>query len=41
MEKKNTFFCLFQALGMPKEAIVCYERALQVRPDYAMAYGEL
>lgn len=38
--EKNVFFCLFQALGMPQEAIVCYQRALQVRPDYAMAYGE-
>ncbi|EOY05087.1 Tetratricopeptide repeat (TPR)-like superfamily protein isoform 2 [Theobroma cacao] len=26
---------------MPQEAIVCYQRALQVRPDYAMAYGNL
>lgn len=30
----------FQALAMPQEAIMCYQRALQVRPDYAMAFGE-
>lgn len=25
---------------MPQEAIVCYQRALQSRPDYAVAFGE-
>lgn len=30
----------FQALGMPQEAIMCYQRALLVRPDYAMAFGK-
>lgn len=25
---------------MPQEAIGCYQRALQVRPDYVVAYGE-
>lgn len=25
---------------MRQEAIVCFQRALQVRPDFAMAYGE-
>lgn len=25
---------------MPQEAILCYQRALQIRPDYAMAYGK-
>lgn len=25
---------------MPQDAIVCYQRALQARPDYAMAFGE-
>jgi protein O-GlcNAc transferase len=25
-------------LGMPQDAIMCYQRALQARPDYAMAY---
>lgn len=38
--KTRNFFCLFQALGMPQEAIVCYQRALQTRPNYAMAFGE-
>lgn len=32
---------LYQALGMPQEAIACYQHALQTRPNYAMAYGEL
>lgn len=40
MEKYKHLLCIFQALGMPQEAIVCYQRALQVRPDYAMAFGE-
>lgn len=26
---------------MPQDAIMCYQRALQARPDYAMAYGEI
>lgn len=25
---------------MPQEAILCYQRALQVQPDYVTAYGE-
>lgn len=25
---------------MPQEAIMCYQRAIHARPDYAMAYGE-
>ncbi|KAB1213493.1 putative UDP-N-acetylglucosamine--peptide N-acetylglucosaminyltransferase SEC [Morella rubra] len=29
---------VYKALGMPQEAIVCYQRALQVRPDYVVAY---
>jgi hypothetical protein len=32
-------FWLVQAMGMLQEAIACYQRALQARPDYAMAYG--
>ncbi|KAG5553325.1 hypothetical protein RHGRI_011257 [Rhododendron griersonianum] len=31
---------VYKALGMPQEAIVCYQRALQSRPDYAVAFGE-
>lgn len=26
---------------MPQDAILCYQRALQTKPDYAMAFGEL
>ena len=40
-EKQDISFAFFQALGMPQEAIVCYQHALQARPDYAMAFGEL
>jgi hypothetical protein len=29
-----------QALGRPQEAIVCYQRSIQLRPDYAIAYGK-
>ncbi|OIT35849.1 putative udp-n-acetylglucosamine--peptide n-acetylglucosaminyltransferase sec [Nicotiana attenuata] len=29
---------VYKALGMPQEAIMCYQRALLVRPDYAMAF---
>ncbi|CAI9298461.1 unnamed protein product [Lactuca saligna] len=29
---------VYKALGMATEAIVCYERALQSKPDYAMAF---
>lgn len=25
---------------MPQEAIVCYQQAVQARPNYAMAFGE-
>ncbi|KAL7614109.1 hypothetical protein Lser_V15G05465 [Lactuca serriola] len=32
---------VYKALGMATEAIVCYERALQSKPDYAMAFGNL
>jgi protein O-GlcNAc transferase len=32
---------VYKALGMPQDAIMCYQRALQARPDYAMAYGEI
>lgn len=32
------FRCV-QAMGMLQEAVACYQRALQARPDYAMAYG--
>jgi hypothetical protein len=39
-EKHDISFALFQALGMPQEAIVCYQRALQAKPNYAMAFGE-
>jgi len=39
-KKNGSFFWLFQALGMPQEAIMCYQCALQSRPDYAMAYGK-
>ncbi|XP_038973671.1 probable UDP-N-acetylglucosamine--peptide N-acetylglucosaminyltransferase SEC [Phoenix dactylifera] len=28
-------------MGMPQEAIMCYQRAVQVHPDYAMAYANL
>ncbi|OIT21173.1 putative udp-n-acetylglucosamine--peptide n-acetylglucosaminyltransferase sec [Nicotiana attenuata] len=41
MEKYKNLLCIFQSLGMPQEAIVRYQRALQVRPDYAMAFGNL
>nr|CAB3446600.1 unnamed protein product [Digitaria exilis] len=34
-------FLVVQALGMSQDAIMCYQRALQARPDYAMAYGNL
>ena len=39
-KNKNFFFCLLQALGMPQEAILCYQRALQTRPNFAVALGE-
>jgi hypothetical protein len=29
-----------QTLGRPQEAIVCYQRSIQLRPDYAIAYGK-
>jgi hypothetical protein len=28
-----------QALGRPQEAILCYQRSIQLRPDFAIAYG--
>jgi hypothetical protein len=28
-------------MGMSQEAIISYQRAVQARPDYAMAYGEI
>ena len=28
-------------MGRPQEAIMCYQRAIQLRPDYAIAYGNL
>lgn len=31
---------LYQALGMAQEAIACYQRTLQTRPNCAIAYGE-
>ncbi|KAJ0428902.1 putative tetratricopeptide-like helical domain superfamily [Helianthus annuus] len=31
----------YKAFGMAAEAIVCYQRTLQSKPDYAMAYGNL
>jgi len=40
LEKNKIFFCRLQALGMPQEAIVCYQRALQTRPNFAVALGE-
>ncbi|KNA15048.1 hypothetical protein SOVF_101760, partial [Spinacia oleracea] len=27
-----------KTLGMPQEAVLCYQRLLQVRPDYAIAH---
>ncbi|RWW12899.1 hypothetical protein GW17_00023416 [Ensete ventricosum] len=39
MEKNHSSFGLFQAMGMPQEAIMCYRHAVQARPNYAMAYG--
>jgi protein O-GlcNAc transferase len=30
-----------QALGRPQEAILCYQRSIRLRPDYAIAYGNL
>ena len=30
---------VYKAMGMLQEAVACYQRALQARPDYAMAYG--
>jgi hypothetical protein len=30
----------FQAIGRPQEAILCYQKAIQIRPDYAIAYGK-
>ena len=36
---KFSLFSLYQALGMPQEAIACYQHALQTRPNYGMAYG--
>lgn len=38
--EKRDHLWIFQALGMPQEAILCYQRALQSRPDYAMAFGK-
>ncbi|CAI8601401.1 unnamed protein product [Vicia faba] len=32
---------IYKALGMPQEAIACYQHALQTRPNYGMAYGNL
>ena len=29
-----------QAIGRPEEAILCYQKAIQIRPDYAIAYGK-
>lgn len=39
-KKQEVSFAFFQALGMPQEAIVCYQRAIQMRPNYAIAYGK-
>lgn len=39
-EKQDVCFVFFQALGLPQEAIVCYQRAVQTRPNYAIAFGE-
>ena len=27
-------------MGRPQDAIMCYQRATQLRPDYAIAYGK-
>uniref|UniRef100_A0A2N9HWY8 protein O-GlcNAc transferase n=1 Tax=Fagus sylvatica TaxID=28930 RepID=A0A2N9HWY8_FAGSY len=32
---------VYKALGMPQEAIVCYQRALQTRPNFAVVLGNL
>ncbi|KAG6735922.1 hypothetical protein POTOM_061393 [Populus tomentosa] len=32
---------VYKALRMPQEAIVCYQQAVQARPNYAMAFGNL
>uniref|UniRef100_A0A2P2LLG0 protein O-GlcNAc transferase n=1 Tax=Rhizophora mucronata TaxID=61149 RepID=A0A2P2LLG0_RHIMU len=40
-EETKKFLCILQALGLPQEAIVCYQRAVQTRPNYAIAYGNL
>lgn len=39
VSEKNKIFILPQALGMPQEAIVCYQRAVQTRPN-AIAFGK-
>jgi protein O-GlcNAc transferase len=31
---------VYKALGRPTEAIMCYQHALQMRPNSAMAFGE-
>jgi protein O-GlcNAc transferase len=30
---------VLKALGLPTEAIASYQKAIQLRPDYAIAYG--
>lgn len=31
---------MLQVLGRPQDAIMSYQKAIQIRPDYAIAYGE-
>ncbi|KAI3903208.1 hypothetical protein MKW98_031862 [Papaver atlanticum] len=40
-EQPNTISLknVYKVLGIPQEAIACYQHALQVRPDNAVAFG--
>lgn len=39
IKQYTSLFDFVQAMGMPQEAILCYQRALHARPDYSIAYG--
>lgn len=40
IKQYTSLFYSVQAMGMPQEAILCYQRALHARPDYSIAYGK-
>lgn len=40
IRNKICFSFVYKALGRPTEAIMCYQHALQMRPNCAMAFGE-